>query len=105
MAKLIKVIVINSELRTITEMEIKPDYRVVSGLVGGSIEGAIDPRIDRKDTLYCDAMGWMKPVKGVFRLGQIESAGTAVLLGTTSAGNWVSCKTTIEQVRKYLLWR
>jgi len=110
MAKLIKVILIDPITRTISEKEIKPDYREVVKLIGGqctNIEGTIDPAFNRSESLYCNGEGWLQTPRGAFmlRASRQTIADPAVLLNCTNAGNWTSAKSTIEEVKNAILWR
>ena len=106
---MIKVLVINPRIRTITEAELPNVYPAAKDLIGGWL--TIATAFPNGDTLYVDDEGLLKDGQSFFRVAGMDQpiAGTGVLTGREDddgedGTDTADVRTTVEELAALVSW-
>jgi hypothetical protein len=99
-----KAILINSENKTLSYIQLSDDYRDIYSAIGNNCNMFCCPvTFENMDTIYADDESLLRfdDIKGGFIMEDWHSPiiGNAIILGTDNEGESVDCKTTIEQIQ------
>lgn len=100
-----KALLINSENKTISEIEIEEGIKPIYDALGCTTF-AVPLVYPNKDAMYVDDEGFFKHQSGSFMFPNwsYPLLGKALILGTDKYGNSVSVKTTKEELLKDIQW-
>ena len=92
---------INAENRTVTEVEVKGDYKTIYPFLGESVDCFTCVGIEKDDTIYVDDEGLLKPLTALFLYEGYDQplAGNGLILGTDAEGESVSPANTLEFIK------
>lgn len=100
-----KVIKINVEDKTITEIEIDGSLNSIYEAIGNGCTTFTSPiYYDNDDAMYCDDESLLRPstIQGAFIYPNwnYPIVSNAIIIGTDSEGGSISCKSTINMIKK-----
>jgi hypothetical protein len=99
-----KAILINPELKQVSQIEIGSDYREIYAAIECNIFSA-PVTFENEDTLYCDDEGLFKRQKGgtLMKDWNYPILGKMIIIGSDDEGESVDCKSTVEEIESLIV--
>lgn len=96
-----KALKINTEKRTIIEVQIKDWREIAPGIGNGCTTFSCPVELKNGDTIFCDDDGLSNPYYGGWIMDgwDYPLVGNALIIGADRDGNSIDCKTSLEDMR------